>query len=220
MKTRLNPVCVGCLAVVGLLMPASFATAAITIDGDFSDWAALPIINVDVQDGVTGCDFATVKATSDANFVYFYYSLYAPVNPQAGAGTFLGIDVDHNPATGFDIYGFGAVGSEAAWQNDYPFEQATGVWNTGAGLIGATYAAAPYAAEAIEVEISLPRTATFGSTNLPIFTGDGQVIGFAFYTTDNGSDFISGHTTLVPEPISLATLALGGVALLRRRLND
>lgn len=203
---------------MGLLMPV--AASAVVIDGDFSDWAALPTLNVDTSGGTT-VDFAEVKATNDNDFVYFYYQLHTATNPLTapGGGVFLGIDIDANAATGFDIFGFGAVGSEAAWQNDFPFEQDTGNFNTGAGLSDATYAAAPFNTSTTQVEISIPIIATRNSNNANIFS-DQQNFGFAFYTTgpDGDSDFISGnYTVVIPEPASLALIGLGGLAMLGRR---
>lgn len=190
--------------------------AAIVIDGDFTDWSSVASINTDVSDGTT-VDFAEVKAASDDDFVYLYYRLHTATNPQAapGGGVFLGIDIDANAATGFDIFGFGAVGSEAAWQNDFPFEQDTGNFNTGNGLSDATYLASPFNASGSEVEISIPIIATRNGDGANIFT-DGEKFAFAFYTTGAADeDFISGNFT-VPEPASLALVGLGGLMMLGR----
>lgn len=208
------------MGLLGLLLSTSTSAAAIVIDGDFSDWDAVAAVATSIDNGITdSADFAQLKVTHDASYVYLYYSLHRAVNPQTtggGGGVYLAIDSDDNAATGFDIFGLGLVGSEAGWQNNYPFEQATGNFNTGAGLTNATYAATPYYAVTSAVEISLPRTA-FRNSGGNVFPADGGTIGLMFYTTAS-TDYIEGsYTFVIPEPASLGLLALAAPLLLRKR---
>lgn len=201
-----------------LVVAVAFAFAcprpahAIVIDGDFTDWNTIPLAGTSIDNGIVGsADFAELKVTHDASSVYLYYSLHRAENPQAsggGSGVFLAIDSDSNAATGFDIFSLAVIGSEAGWQNDFPFEQATGNFNTGLGLSNATYLASPYNAVTTAVEISIPIIATRngGGSVFP----PGGTIGVMFYTVSD-TDFIIGSHTL-PEPASFG-LVLAGVMM-------
>ncbi len=198
------------------------ASAAIIIDGDFSDWAAVAPIATSIDNGINdSVDFAELKVSHDDDFVYLMYTMHRAFNPQAapGGGVFLSIDSDNDVNTGFNVFGLNAVGSEAAWQNDFPFEQATGVFNTGAGLSNATYAAAPFNASTLAVEVSIPRIATRNTNNALIIPADGESIGVLFYTDAGASlDFIGGtYTFVIPEPATLTLLGLGGLVMAVRR---
>jgi hypothetical protein len=187
----------------------------ITIDGDASDWASVSTIATDPADNPGTIDFLTLQVANDENFLYIRYTLAESVNPQGGSGVFLAIDEDNNVATGFDIYGLGIVGSEAGWQNDFPFEQATGNFNTGNGLSGATYAAAPYNTATFSVEISIPRTATHTVGGAPIIPADGQTIRVAVWNQEASGDILGGAYTLsaVPEPASVMLMGMGGLMI-------
>ncbi len=191
----------------------------VVIDGDFSDWSGVSTIATDPADNPGSIDFLTLQVANDENFLYIRFTLAETFNPQAGSGTFLAIDEDNNVATGFDIYGLGIVGSEAGWQNDFAFEQATGNFNTGNGLSGATYAASPYNSSATSVEISIPRTATHTVGGAPIFPSDGGTIRVAFWNQEASGDIIGGAYTFssVPEPASMVLMGLGGMVIFMRK---
>lgn len=213
-------------ALVMLMVGAACAGARgdymnIAIDGDFSDWDGVTTIATDPVDNPGSLDLLTLQIANDENSIYIRYTLNESLNPQGGSGTFLAIDEDNNTATGFDIYGLGIVGSEAGWQNDFPFEQATGNFNTGNGLSGATYAATPYGAATTAVEISIPRTATHTVGGANIFPADGGTIRVAVWNQEGSGDILGGAYTFsaVPEPTSAALwlIGLAGVAFARRR---
>lgn len=182
----------GAVTVGGALAQNS----AIAIDGQFDDWANVPTIATDPADNPGSIDFVALQVANDENFVYIRYTLAAPANPQKGAGVYLSIDEDNNPATGFNPFGLGVIGSEASWQNDFPFEQATENFNTGNGLSDATYAASPYATETTSVEIKIPRTAKHNATAKRVFPENGKTIRIALWTEEGANDLISAQYTL------------------------
>jgi len=190
----------------------------IAIDGDFSDWTGVSTLATDPADNPGTIDFSSLQVANDENFLYIRFTLAETFNPQAGSGVFLAIDEDNNVATGFDIYGLGVVGSEAGWQNDFPFEQATGNFNTGNGLSGATYLASPYNSAVTSVEISIPRTATHTVGGAPILPADGETIRLALWNQEGSGDIIGGAYTMstVPEPASAVLMGLGGWLLCLR----
>lgn len=202
------------LGVIATLCWSGVATGAIVIDGSFADWSDVPVLATDVVDNGGSIDLSTLQATDDGVNFYIRYTLHASINPQSGQGTFFSIDEDNNPATGFDVFALGVIGSEAGWQNDFPFEQATGVFNTGNGLTGATYAASPYNTAATSVEFSIPLSATHTLGGGNIFPGIDQPFSFAVYTPEGVGDFISGsYTQTIPEPSSMALIGLGALLL-------
>lgn len=201
---------IGWLAGAGV---ASGFYANITIDGDFADWNGVPAVATDPADNTGSTDFLTLQAANDENYIYVRYTLNESVNPQGGAGVYLAVDEDNNTATGFDPFGLGVVGSDASWQNDFAFEQGTGIFNTGNGLSGATYAASPYNAAATSVEISIPRTATHTVGGTLIFPTDGQTIRLAMWTEEGADDLLGGAYTF-DAPLLFTTGTVANVAAL------
>lgn len=199
----------GLALVLGLGLALGAGAANITIDGDFADWADVPVLATDPADNAGEVDFLTLQVANNADFVYVRYTLNESVNPQGGGGVYLAVDEDNSTFTGFDIFGLGIVGSDAAWQNDFPFEQAAGVFNTDNGLTNATLAATPYNAEALSVEFSVPRSAGHAAGGAPVFPADGEVVRIALWTENGVGDFLSGaYTMLVREPpFTTATVA-------------
>jgi hypothetical protein len=180
-----------------------------TIDGDGSEWAGVPIAINDPVDGVP-IDIATVQIANDDSYIYFHVTFQVAVNPQSGSGLFLGIDNDNNTATGYDIFGLGAIGSDFGLQNDFPFEQATGNFNTGGGVTGGNGIIALYNTVVTEQEIAVSRAATFTASGDPVFPNN--TIGVGFYSVDGNGDYAgtAQYTfAVVPEPTSLALAGLG-----------
>ena len=104
--------------------------ANISIDGNFSDWQGVPVVaTAPAGTSGTNLDLASLSIANDESNIYLLVTYNAPVNPNAGPSVFLAFDTDNHPATGFNVYSLGLVGSEAAWQNDFPFAQSNGVFN-------------------------------------------------------------------------------------------
>ena len=77
-------------------------------------------------------DIHEIQIANDNNFIYVRASYYSTLSN----GAYLGFDTDQDPTTGFDLFGLGILGPELEYVNDFPFEQGTGVWNTGDPLTG------------------------------------------------------------------------------------
>jgi hypothetical protein len=227
------------LAATLLLVALScrFAAAGtfktITIDGDYSDWTGVPVVDSDPADNFSGPDIADTQIANDSQYLYIRNTFHNGLS----LGTFISVDVDKNPATGFNIFGLGLVGAEAGWQNDFGFTQATGVFNDGVGLTGDFFGGGHALLDMFadsgsrELAISLANMRNGGGATFPdktirllIWTdkgtgADGLPVGFP---GDDGLNYdVSGvidYTLAVPEPttVTLAMIA-GGLLLCRRR---
>jgi hypothetical protein len=80
----------------------SVSNAGIIVDGDPSDWAAIPALITDPAGDIDAngndADIVSIKVTSDSNFVYILLERANP--PGASAIAYLFLDTDMNPATG------------------------------------------------------------------------------------------------------------------------
>ncbi|MCC6492273.1 MAG: hypothetical protein IT424_04560 [Pirellulales bacterium] len=222
-------------AAAAVVLAAAVANAGtfrtITIDGDFSDWAAVPVLNADAGDNFSGPDIGDTQIANDSNYLYIRNTFPNSL----AAGTFISVDVDENTATGFDIFSQGLIGAEAGWQNDFGFAQDTGVFNSGplsGDFFGGGHALiAPFGnADSRELAISLANMRTGGAATFPdntirllvwtdLGTGaDGLPTGFP---GDDGRNFdvsaVIDYTLAVPECSSLLLAALAGCGCLRRR---
>jgi hypothetical protein len=226
-------------AIAALALGASSAYAGtfktITIDGDYSDWAGVPIVDSDAGDNTGGPDIAETQIANDGAYLYIRNTFANNLS----LGTFITIDVDENAATGYDIFGLGLVGTEAGWQNDFPFTQATGVFNDGGGMTGEFFGSGAALLDSFvnsgsrELAISLDIVRNAGST--PVFPDDtirlivwtdlgGGADGLpAGFPNDDGRNYdVSGvinYTLAVPEASGAALAAAGAliVGVWRRR---
>lgn len=224
--------CLGVAAMVATAHAGTFKT--ITIDSDYSDWDDVPVVDDDSGDNSGGPDIGITKIANDENFLYIYNTF--PNN--LSLGTFLTIDVDHDIATGFDVFGLGLIGSEAGWQNDFPFTQATGVFNDGQGMTGDffgsgaalldSFANGPARELAISLDIirNIDGTPVFPDNTIDLLLwtdlglgADGIPAGLPGDAGLNGD--VSGainYELAVPEPTTgvIALLGLAGLAARRR----
>ncbi|TWT92877.1 hypothetical protein Pla108_40170 [Botrimarina colliarenosi] len=208
-----------CLGVAATLTPASAYYKTVTIDGDFSDWADVPVIDSDPADNPGSVDIGDIKVANDENFLYIYYTSYDSL----ALSTFISIDYDSDVSTGYDVFGMGLIGSEAAWQNDFPFQQQAGVFNNGLGLTGEFFGSgaaliAPYG-DFPEHELAISLDIAFGFTGIPVF--DDADFDLLLWTDVGAGDVSSkiSYTLSVPEPTSAAIVLLGALGTATRRRN-
>lgn len=209
-----------CLSVVATLTPANAVYKTLTIDGDFSDWADVPVTDADPQDNPGFVDIGDIKVANDDNYLYIYYRSFESL----ALSTFVTIDYDSNPATGFDVSALGLVGVEAGWQDDFPFQLQTGVFNNGLGLTGEFFGSGaanliPYG-NFPEHELAISLDVRFGLINTPVF--DDANFDLLLWTSGDAavrdhSSKISYTLSVVPEPASAALALLGAAIVAVRR---
>ncbi len=112
MKTKIALLTLAILFAGTRLQAGTFAN--ITIDGDFSDWASVPVALTDANESFSK-DLNQIFLANDATNLYIRITFNQATNPNDGGGLYLAFDNDSNAATGYDVYGLGLVGSEAAY---------------------------------------------------------------------------------------------------------
>ena len=189
----------------------------IAIDNVYADWAGVPVLDSDGGDNVGGPDIGDTQIANDADNLYIRNTF--PNNDSMQ--TYIALDIDSNTATGYDIFGAGLIGSEAAWQNDFAFAQATGNFNSG-GLAGDYFGGGhalltPFADATSDRELAISLDALFASDNSPVFP-DGTFT--LLFWTDNGFDVSAPITytlAAVPEPATATLVIAMALSLAARR---
>lgn len=199
--------------------PTSSHYANISVDGDMSDWAEVPQALTDpVGDGIP--DIVSMKVANDENYLYVLVEYSEPfdVNTLNGSpSTFLSIDNDANPATGFDVYGLGQIGAEISFQNDFPFAQDIGDYNIGATFEGSV-GIAPYNTNTRLQEYRIPRDMSYTVGAGParaVFPGSEVIL--AMWTDDAVSAEFAGPikyefaaTPPIPAESNYGTIEVDG----------
>ena len=132
----------------------------------------MPIAYTDATGDASPIDLATIQIANDDSYLYLRLTYGTAVNPNSGSGVFLALDNDNNPAHRIRCVRSRVGRSRAGWQNDFPFEQATGVFNTGGGITGGAGAISPYFTTTTEQEYAISRSATFTASGLPGVSGN------------------------------------------------
>lgn len=181
----------GVLMAMAAEAPAHYAR--IVVDGDVSDWAEVPVVAVDAaDDDGGGPDLATLQIANDDTHLYLLITYHAEVNPNAGPSVMLALDNDVMARTGFDIFGLGIVGAEAGWQNDFPFQQARDIFNSGS-IPGGGAAIAPYNTMTSSQEYAIPLSIVFEAGGGPVFPE--TTFRLLVYTDPTAANEIMGPVT-------------------------
>lgn len=204
------------LACIACATPALAGTyKSIAVDGDFSDWTGVPIVITDDAFDASPIDVATVQIANDASNLYVRINYATPVNPNAGPSIFLAFDTDSNAATGYDIRGAGILGSEAGFQNDFPFDQRAGF---NSGTVSAGAGISPYNAVTSSQEYSIARNITYGADSASVFGNSFRLLVYSDGSASNEITPVGAYTFAVaPEPASLGAAVAAGAVLVRRR---
>jgi hypothetical protein len=148
LATALGAIVLGARAVDAQVVAPSTYTTAIHVQGEpagaeYADWAAsgVSIVDMDPADNPGGdppfIDIGSVQVANDANFIYIHATMHNPTTSLANL--FLAFDTDQDTSTGFNIFGLGLVGSEFAYQTDFPFAETNGTFNTGVSITGGPF---------------------------------------------------------------------------------
>ncbi len=211
----------GSVALLAMLSTSAWAGtfSTMTIDGAFADWAGIPVLDSDAADNAGSVDLADIQIANDNSNLY----IRATYHGALAQSTFIAMDIDQDPNTGFDTFSLGLSGSEVAWQNDFAFEQFAGGFNVGA-LSGPNFGGghalmAPFGdSSSREWSISLSALhggGVYGSGT--IFPDDSFDI---LLYSDAGSGDVSSnisYTLAIPEPASCVLGLLGCCLLLGKR---
>jgi len=175
-----------------------------TVDGDKTEWAAVPVSLTDSSGDGTQ-DIISVRLANDTDHLYLLveYDSLTGVNTFNGSPSmFLSLDTDLDTGTGFDIYGLGMIGADIGWQNDFPFSQASGIFNTNGTFTGAVAMISPFNTSARFQEYAIRRDATYsinGSPALNVFTKDSVRV--AFWTDGDHPEFSGvAEYRFAPDP--------------------
>ncbi|QDT70035.1 hypothetical protein MalM25_29800 [Planctomycetes bacterium MalM25] len=144
---RLATVLAVCGVVASALGQTTIApgvfTTSVQVQGEaegteFDDWAGIPVAYSDPQDnggsfdGRPFMDFGDVQIANDSEFLYLRMNYFN----DSSVNTFIGIDIDQDASTGFDLFGLGLLGSDLGYQNDFPFQQTADFFNLGTSITG------------------------------------------------------------------------------------
>jgi len=120
--TTLSVILITVIILISTSLPASCDSskytssqaARIWMDGDFSDWDAIPPLYSDTSgDQQSGdIDFGVLKAANDDRFIFLYIEIGDELNLQDDNEITLYLDTDNNVGTGIPING---IGAEVKW---------------------------------------------------------------------------------------------------------
>ena len=175
--------------------------STIIIDGSFDDWAGLEIAHTDEQESPeAGTDFKDIWATSDADYIYIRFTLYAAGDPNTYLNNIF-IDAD-NSATGYGAFG---VGSEMLIQSGSGYQEKNGAFNEG-GINDLDFAVSP-AGAGTEFELRISRHAHYANDGLLVFTNDIirivlETENSSFVATDTSPNFGGLEIVLAQGPLA------------------
>ncbi len=137
----------------------------ISIDGNFSDWAGVPLVATKPQVIGDVVSFQNLYVANDEDYIYLRFSLYSAANPFTSKQNIF-FDVDTNAVTGLSENG---LGSEMLVQSGAAYRETNGVFNS-SPISGLNWQASP-AAPASEFEARISRHAVY-TNGAPVFTNN------------------------------------------------
>jgi hypothetical protein len=146
--------------------------STITIDGNFDDWASVPVALTQEQANPGAVEFNELYVTNDNDYLYIRFSTFAPAGPlnpsdwTARANHYdVIIDTDQDPTTG--TWSGGDVLIEDA-SGDNGVYRLAGGWTQGT-YTGGDVMLAPGETPATDFELRVSRKAKHETDNLPAF---------------------------------------------------
>src|SRR6266478_3790288 len=139
----------------------------ITVDGNLSDWAGVPVAYTQAPDTTQSVAYTNIYVANDENYLYIRFAISTSDDPFTSLQNIF-VDVDNNTLTGYSERGY--VGSEMLVQGGAGYQEKSGNFNAG-GINGLDWLAAP-AGPATEFELRIARNATYASDSTPVFAGD------------------------------------------------
>jgi len=137
----------------------------ITIDGDFADWAGVPVAYTQPPDTTNSIAYTNVFLANDENYLYIRLAIATSDNPFTSIENIF-FDTDNTLLTGYPVSGY--IGSELLVQGGAGYDQRAGQFNSGT-VSGLDWQAAP-AAPATEFEVRVSRRTTYVSDGTLAFT--------------------------------------------------
>ncbi|MGH7977448.1 MAG: hypothetical protein ACREC8_12405 [Limisphaerales bacterium] len=211
--TKLKTFTILAACLCGVISSAFAGTYAnITIDGNLSDWADVPLAYTAPLGSSDAIQYENVYLANDANNLYIQFTLYS-ASPDAFANGYdnLFIDTDNNPVTGYSV---GGIGSEMLVQWGSGYQELSGNFNAGSiDNLGWSIAGSP---DSMDFELAISRNATYASDDSPAFANNTiSILLEGDDTSYNNVEFAppSGGIAYifapVPEPSTVAFTGLG-----------
>src|SRR5438309_766092 len=122
----------------------------ITVDGNFSDWAGVPVAYTQPPDTSQSIAYTNIYVANDENYLYIRFAISTSDDPFTARQNIF-IVADNNTVTGFGAGGY--VGSEMLIQGGAGYQEKNGGFNEG-GINALGWLAAP-AAPATEFELRI-----------------------------------------------------------------
>jgi hypothetical protein len=165
MKTTTHLSSLTAIAVSLLTLTCNAGTYKhVTIDGDFTDWAGVPVAYTQPPDTTLTIAYTNIYVANDENYLYIRFAIATSDDPFTWRQNMF-FDTDANTATGYPAGGY--VSSEMLIQGGAGYQEKNGGFNEG-GINGLGWQAAP-AAPAMEFEVRIARNASFASDGSPVF---------------------------------------------------
>ena len=151
----------------------------ITIDGNFADWAGVPVAYTQDPDTTLSIAYTNIWVANDEDYLYIRFAIATSDNPFTSIQNMF-FDTDNNSGTGYNVRSY--IGSEMLIQGGGGYDERGAMFNGGT-VSSLGWQAAP-AAPATEFEVRISRKAKFDSDGTLVFTN--STIGLILESEDSG----------------------------------